>query len=202
LPLRANFKNSSKGTFMQCNTQFITTIAVTTLMMTAVHPARSQESFINLVNANSKCLQPINNSTAAGDAMVLLPCDPKNTAQVWIQTTSSGKVHFVNFNSKLCLDARGAAAAGTPIQQWTCNAITNENWWNPGSYSGPLISAVSGTSNYCLIPTGDQDGATLQLTPCSSSVLTGEIWFRPAAPDPNPNPPTPVCGQPKSHPCP
>src|ERR1700722_7166228 len=68
-------------------------------------------------SVSEKCLQPINNSTTPGDAIVLLPCDPKNTAQVWIQTASSCKVHFINYNSKLCLDARGGAAAGTPIQQ-------------------------------------------------------------------------------------
>jgi Ricin-type beta-trefoil lectin domain len=179
--------------------RLLTTMTVAALMMIAFYPAQAQNSLINLVNANKKCLQPLNNSTTPGDAMVLLPCDPKNTAQVWIQTASSGKVHFINYNSKLCLDARGSAAAGTPIQQWTCDSITNENWWDPGSSSGALVSAVSGTSNYCLIPTGDQDGANLQLIPCSSSVFTDEIWFRPAAS--NPNPP-PKCVPSKSHPCP
>jgi len=190
-------------TAMGRNNRPLTTIAVAAaLMMIASYPAQAQNSFINLVNANKKCLQPINNSTTPGDAMVLLPCAPQNLSQVWIvQTESSGKVHFINYNSKLCLDARGGAAAGTPIQQWTCNSITNENWWSPGGSGGPLVSAVSGTSNYCLIPTGDQDGAKLQLIPCSTSVYTGELWNRPAVPDPNP-PPGGGCVQSKSHPCP
>jgi hypothetical protein len=114
------------------NNRPLNTMTVAALMMIPSYPARAQNSFINLVNSVSKkCLQPINNSTTPGDPIVLLPCDPNNTAQVWIQTASSGKVHFINYNSKLCLDARGAAAAETPIQQWTCNSITNENWWNP-----------------------------------------------------------------------
>jgi hypothetical protein len=182
------------------NNRLLTAMTVAALMMIPSYPARAQNSFINLVNSVSeKCLQPINNSTTPGDAIVLLPCDPKNTAQVWIQTASSGKVHFINYNSKLCLDARGGAAAGTPIQQWTCNSITNENWWNPRNTSGPLISAVSGTSNFCLIPTGSQDGADLQLIPCSTSVYHGELFSRPAVPDPNP---PPNCVPSKFHPCP
>ena len=178
--------------------RLLATMTVAALMMIAVYPAQAEGAFIYLVNANNKCLQPINNSTTAGDAMVLMSCDPKNTAQVWLQTASSGKVHFINYNSNLCLDARGGAAAGTPIQQWTCNSITNENWLSPASYGGPLISAVSGSSTYCLIPTGDQDGATLQLTLCSSTVLTGEIWFYPGVPNP-PNQGAPCM---RNHPCP
>jgi hypothetical protein len=182
------------------NNRLLATMTVAALMVIASCPARAQNSLINVVNlVSQKCLQPINNSTTPGDAIVLLPCDPNNTAQVWIQTASSGKVHFINYKSKLCLDARGGAAAGTPIQQWTCNSITNENWWNPGNTSGPLISAVSGTSNFCVIPTGSQDGADLQLIPCSTSVYHGELFSRPAAP--NPNPP-PACVPSKSHPCP
>ena len=182
------------------NNRLLTTMTVGALMMLAYYPAQAQKSFINLVNIK-KCLQPINNSTTPGDAIVLLPCDAQNTAQVWIQTVVSGKAHFINYHSKLCLDARGRAAAGTPIQQWTCNSITNENWWDPGTSSSPLVSAVSGTSKFCLVPLGAQDGAQFQLVPCSVDVDTGEIFFRRAAPNPNPNPP-PDCVPSKSHPCP
>jgi hypothetical protein len=184
------------------NNRLLTAITIASaLTIVASYPAQAQNSFINLVNSNKKCLQPINKSTTPGDAMVLLPCDPQNLSQVWIvQTGSSGKVHFVNYSSKLCLDARGGAAAGTPIQQWTCNSITNENWL-AGISGGALVSAVSGTSNYCVIPTGDQDGAKLQLIPCSTSIYAGELWNFPAVPDPNP-PPGGGCVQSKSHPCP
>jgi hypothetical protein len=170
--------------------------------MIASYPAQAQNSIINLVYAVTKtCLQPINNSTSPGDAMVLQPCDPKNTAQVWIQTaSSSGKVHFINFNSKLCLDARGSAATGTPIQQWTCDSITNENWWSGNNLSsGQILSAVSGTSKFCLVPAGAQNGATTLLSPCTSTQI--QIWNRPAVPDPN-QPPPPNCGPNKPHPCP
>jgi hypothetical protein len=170
------------------------------LMMIASYPSQAQNSSINLVNAvTQKCLQPINNSTTLGAAIVPQPCDPKNTAQVWIQTGSSGTVHFINYNSKLCLDARGGAATGTPIQQWTCNSITNENWRINNSSNNPLISAVSGTSKYCLTDTGAQNGAATELYPCTGVV--SEIWNRPAVPDPN-QPPGGGCVQSKSHQCP
>ncbi len=181
------------------NHRLVTTITVAAaLMMIASYPAKAQNSFINLVYASNKCLQPINNSTTPGDEMVLQTCDPQNTAQVWITSASSGKVHFINYNSKLCLDARGGAATGTPIQQWTCDSITNENWWGPGNLSGQLVSAISGTSKYCLIPLGAQDGAKLQLIACANSFYTALLWLRTAVPNPNP----PICKPTRSHPCP
>lgn len=168
------------------------------LMMIASYPAQAQNSFINLVNSETKqCLQPMNNSTTLGGAIVPQPCDPKNTAQVWIQTGSSGTVHFINYNSKLCLDARGGAATGTPIQQWTCDSITNENWRINNINKVALVSAVSGTSKYCLTATGPQNGAPMELYPCTGVV--SENWNRPAVPDPNQ---PPVCVPTKSHPCP
>jgi hypothetical protein len=181
------------------NNQLLTTITVAAaLMMIASYPVQAQNSFINLVNGESKqCLQPINNSTTLGAAIVWQPCDPKNTAQVWIQTGSSGTVHFINYNSQLCLDARGGAATGTPIQQWNCNSITNENWRINNSSSDPLVSAVSGTSTYCLTATGAQNGAPTELYPCTGDV--SEIWNRPAVPDPK-QPPN--CVPTKSHRCP
>lgn len=184
---------------MQANHRRLTTMTIAALMMIAVYPVQAAGAYIHLVNANGNCLQPINSSTTVGDAMVLMPCDPKNMAQVWIQSASSGKIHFINYNSHLCLDARGGAATGTPIQQWTCDSITNENWQSPASYGGPLISAVSGTSTYCMTPTGGQNGTPLQLTLCSTTILTGQIWFYPGVPDPTPIP-EPHCLP--NHPCP
>jgi hypothetical protein len=181
------------------NNRLLTTMTVAAaLMMIASYPAQAQRSFINLVNAETKqCLQPISNSTTPGDTIVPQPCDPKNTAQVWIQTGSSGTVHLINYNSKLCLDARGGAATGTPIQQWTCDSITNENWRINNSNNGALVSAVSGTSKYCLSATGPQNGVRMELYPCTGVV--SEDWNRPSVPDPNQ---PPVCVPSRSHPCP
>lgn len=158
------------------------------LMAIASSPAQAQNSLINLVNLETKqCLQPVNNSTAPGGAIVPQPCDPKNTAQIWIQTGPSGTVHFMNYNSRLCLDARGGAATGTPIQQWTCDSITNENWRINNTNKVALVSAVSGTSSFCMSPIGSQSGAAMELYPCTGAL--SEDWDRPAVPDPNPPPP-------------
>ena len=84
------------------NNHLVTTITVAAaLMMIASSSAQAQRSFVNLVNSvTKKCLQPTNNSTTLGDVIVPQPCDPNNTAQIWIQTGSSGVVHFINYNSK------------------------------------------------------------------------------------------------------
>lgn len=112
-----HFLNEPAATVI--NSRLLPTITVAAaLMMIASYPAGAQNSFVNLVNSvPKKCLQPINNSTTLGDVIVPEPCDPKNAAQVWVQTWYSATVHFINYNSKLCLDARGGATAGTPIEQ-------------------------------------------------------------------------------------
>jgi hypothetical protein len=77
----------------------------------------------------------------------------------------------------LCLDARGGAADGTPVQQWTCNNISNENWQTgkqinqlPAIYPS-LISRVSGTSSHCLdMPDADPTvGHAMQIYRCNGT---------------------------------
>ena len=91
--------------------------------------------------------------------------------------------HVVNRGSGLCLDAQGRAANGTPIIQWPCNSISNENW-DFGNSSGSVFtlrSRVSGTTSTCLDVPGAQAtvGLALQLWSCNGTVA--QSW---QAPDP------------------
>src|SRR6202020_3314651 len=112
-----------------------------------------------------KCLQQLRGSNAEGAAIVLAACDTTIAAQYWVKVPVSGSVaHYRNQSSQMCLDARVAAANGTPVQQWQCDKITNENWQytqDSGDTAPKLISRVSGTNTYCLtIPGEGTDDAT------------------------------------------
>ena len=78
-------------------------------------------------------------------------------AQQWAVASSSSGFHLVNRFSGLCLDARGGAANGTPVEQWTYDWISNENWsWGNGRMSGQVLeSGVSGTYNHCVSSPGE-----------------------------------------------
>ena len=128
------------------------------------------------------CLQPINESSAQGVAIVQQPCNG-SAAQQWTKVQVSGEIyHYVNGLSGLCLDARGGAANHTPVQQWTCNKISNENWQPGDGYNDtipPLFSRVSGTSNYCLDEPGGQTivGLAMQIYRCNGTVA--QDWYTP-----------------------
>jgi Ricin-type beta-trefoil lectin domain len=132
--------------------------------------------------ASNLCLQPVNESTAQGAAIVQKPCN-KSAAQQWTSVPVSGNVyHYVNSLSGLCLDARGRAANHTPVQQWTCNKISNENWESPEADSDtipPLFSRVSGTRSHCLDVPGGQNtaGLAIQIYICNGTLA--QIWFVP-----------------------
>lgn len=121
------------------------------------------------------CLQPVGGSTTQGVAIVQEPCNGGNIAQEWVYVYVSGGFHFENALSCLCLDARGGAANRTPVQQWTCNGISNETWQPPtsptGASIGPVISRVSGSSSYCLDIPG---GSSLLGSPCRSTSAMGQ----------------------------
>ena len=129
----------------------------------------------------NKCLQPINGSTAQGAAIVQEPCSKASAAQQWAQVpVGNNNFHYVNSVSGLCLDARGGAANHTPVQQWTCNNISNENW-QPGADEDddipPLFSRVSGTMDYCLDVPGGQTttaGLAMQIYRCNGTI--SQIW--------------------------
>ena len=131
---------------------------------------------------NQKCLTPVDPSQGA--TVVQHPCDIDrsivNRAQEWdavCKDVGCSIVHMVNHESLLCLDARGGATNGTPIQMWPCNSISNENWDygpNPGESGRSnfvLRSRVSGTRSHCLDVPGSQDvdGLSMQLWGCNGT---------------------------------
>src|SRR5258708_17128083 len=60
-------------------------------------------------------------------------------AQQWMEISVGSNIfHYKNVLGGLCLDARGRAKNGTPVQQWTCNRIGNESW-QPGEYMPDYI---------------------------------------------------------------
>ena len=128
------------------------------------------------------CLQPVNESTAQGAAIVQEPCN-EHAAQQWTSVPVGGNnFHYVNGLSGLCLDARGGAANHTPVQQWTCNKISNENWQPGDDYNDtipPLFSHVSGTTDYCLDQPGGQTtpGLAMQIYRCNQTLA--QDWFAP-----------------------
>jgi hypothetical protein len=126
------------------------------------------------------CLQPINKSMKPGAAIVQETCTGL-PEQIWIwMTLPNGGSHLMNGLSGLCLDARGPADNKTPVQQWTCEQISNENWEAVAAVGTPdqeiLKSRVSGTSNYCLdIPGGNSTaGLAVQIYSCNNSA--SQIW--------------------------
>jgi hypothetical protein len=143
----------------------------------------TQNSPFTIQNFGSNnCLQPINESIAQGAAIVQMPCNNR-PAQNWRAVSIGGNIyHFINSISGLCLDARGKAANHTPVQQWTCNKISNENWESPDVGTDdipPLISRVSGTRSYCLdVPGGQKTaGLAMQIYRCNGTVA--QLWFTP-----------------------
>ena len=143
----------------------------------ASSPALAEDPIVKLVSSSSaKCLQPVNGSLNQGDAIVQQPCDGSVAQQWTVTAVSSTKVHLVNRASHLCLDARGGATNGTPIQQWTCNKITNENW-SFGITNNLLSSGVSNTFSHCVATPGTQGGLAMQLRFCSNT--PSQVWTRP-----------------------
>ncbi|MEW9547350.1 RICIN domain-containing protein [Nonomuraea sp. NPDC050783] len=140
------------------------------------------------VNTNetgpAKCLQPVDGSLEPGAAIVQVTCDwsAGSFAQQWAKDDlGGGVIHYRNISSGLCLDARGSATDGTPVQQWVCNSISNERWQHPvpdliDVLDGPIISRVSGTSSHCLDVPGasPQAGLAMQLWRCNDT--TAQAW--------------------------
>jgi hypothetical protein len=143
-------------------------------VIAVVLPASANPPLL-LVNPHTEmCLQPEGGSKVQGTAIVQEPCDPPGPAQVWFPVGS----HFENAVSELCLDARGGADNHTPVQQWTCNEITNENWSaevNTKGGGAPIVSNVSGTSSHCLDVPGGQAtaGLPMQIYECNGTLAQG-----------------------------
>jgi len=146
------------------------------IVLAAAAPAQVQtdDTAVNLVSAASgKCLQPINQSHNQGDAVVQQTCNGSAAQQWTVHAVSGTKFHLINKDSGLCLDARGNAVDGTPIQQWPCNQISNENWGFGNSHD-LLMSEVSDTSSHCIATPGNQDGLPMALRRCNGG--PSQVW--------------------------
>jgi len=66
----------------------------------------------------------------------------------------------------------------TPVQQWTCNNISNENWEVDGAaYTVNLKSRVSGTNKYCLDVPGGQTTAELAMQIYICNGTASQLWL-------------------------
>jgi len=155
---------------------FVSAIVITVGLAVA-SPARAEYPIVRLVSVqNGMCLQPVNGSLNQGDAIVQAPCNG-SLAQQWTdEPVSWTSTHLVNRASHLCLNARGGARNGTPIQQWTCNWISNQKW-NFGITNNLLGSNVSGTGSHCIATPGGQAGLPMELRFCDGNAA--QLWNRP-----------------------
>jgi hypothetical protein len=147
-------------------------------MLTA-KAAAALQPFVFFNAHTSMCLEPQNDSTAAGAPILQEPCKASG-AQQWIYLLDGSAVLFQNAQTGLCLDARGGAANHTPVQQWPCNSISNEKWQifvpAKGSLDAPVQSRVAGSSGFCLdIPGGQATvGLAMQIYRCNQTV--SQLW--------------------------
>jgi galactose oxidase len=143
--------------------------------LAAASPAYASTYGFEIQNAETGwCLQPAGGSSAPGALVVQATCNG-SLAQRWATAPASSGVHLVNLSTGLCLDARGGADSGTPIEQWTCDWISNENWKTPLGYLG---SGVSGTYTYCVTPVQEFLGlsTSVALQPCLG--WADQVWYR------------------------
>ena len=155
----------------------------TTSSLAVASPAHADNTITQLVSGSSgECLQPAGGSSALGAAIVQERCNG-SFLQQWSQATvpsksifGSNQVQLVNLANGLCMDARGGAANGTPIEQWVCDWISNENW-SFGINNNELVSRVSHTSSHCITTPGAYPGAPMELQFCGG--YSAQIWSRP-----------------------
>ena len=129
-------------------------------------------------NGNGLCLQPAGGSTSQGAAIVQAPCDKQAPSQRWtsMNFNATNTVFQVrNLGTGMCLDTRGGASNGAPIQQWQCNSISNEKW-DLGPNYVVLRSRVSGTQSHCIDVPGQsgQVGLAVQLWGCNNT--PAQLW--------------------------
>jgi Ricin-type beta-trefoil lectin domain-like len=192
-------------------TFYVAASVITVALSAKLAAASAPVVFFN--NNTNMCLQPASGSTAAGMAIVQEPCNNSganvnagqnvssnvnanvnrgiiaNPAQEWTSIpVGDGNFQYKNVLSGLCLDARGKAQYGTPVQQWKCGKITNQIW-KPTPYpidsnapTGPgiqVISQISGSDNYCLtIPAGEvKAGLPMKIENCNRKYYQNwQIW--------------------------
>lgn len=165
-----------------CRAFFVAVLIIAVVGSAAPAAASGPDEIYNFLT--NQCLQPANGSTEQGGAIVQERCNG-GAAQKWMEVSVGRNIfHYVNALSGLCLDARGSAKNGTPVQQWTCNGISNENW-QPGEDIADeipaLFSRVSGTNSYCLDIPGAQKtaGLAMQIYRCNGTEAQ-KWWIAPS----------------------
>jgi hypothetical protein len=159
----------------RCIVLSLTLGIATAAVLASATQARAEDPVGPLVSGqNGKCLQPINGSTKQGDAIVQETCNGSAAQQWTVHDISSTQVHLINRANGLCLDARGKAVNGTPIQQWPCNWISNEKW-GFGIKNNTLSSAIyNSVFTHCVATLASQNGAPVQLSACSGDI--SQVW--------------------------
>jgi ricin-type beta-trefoil lectin protein len=95
------------------------------------------------VMAQGKCLTAGTSggpAGAAGTRVQLWICKSLDRTQLW-QVQGS---QLFNAYTGLCLDAGSSTADGTPLQVWTCNGTTAQNWTLPTGSSLPTSNPDQG----------------------------------------------------------
>jgi hypothetical protein len=83
--------------------------------------------------------------------------------------TDGSRYRLVSVMSSQCVDVTGGSqAAGTAIQQYTCNANAAQNWTFARAADG-TFSLHSQISGLCLATTADTAGSALHQQPCDGS---------------------------------
>ena len=109
-----------------------------------------------------RCLDILNDSTAAGTQVQLYDCNG-NGGQKWVQQTNGS---LLNPQSGLCLDdPNGNTANGTQLRIWPCNGASAQGFTVTGG------GTVASNGGQCVDVAGDDNGgnaSSVQLWNCQS----------------------------------
>jgi hypothetical protein len=116
--------------------------------------------------------------TTQGASVEGEPCQAGDTAQIWVNATTSGTFALENAQSRLCMDAFShTAAAGVPIEVRDCEGDTNQTWTllDSRSTGGGLIfeSNIAHSTGLCIGNAGSQ-GVQLRLGTCENT--PSQFW--------------------------
>jgi hypothetical protein len=168
------------GLVLACATSLGLGLAVTA-------PAHAATGFPIRNTGNGYCLQTTGGTADIGSPVVQEPCTTTGIGfiqQSWtFNHLSDGTEQIVNLATGNCLDARGGAASGTPVQQWTCgpntSVISNEKWTTgtPLPVISEVVSHVSGTASFCLDDPSQskQPGQAMQIFACNAT--SAQEWI-------------------------
>ena len=108
------------------------------LSLAWVPTVAAQYHFIQNVGS-SKCLQPVDESLDEGAPVIQTTCNG-SVFQIWEKLEIRQSIFWWrNLGSGKCLETAGGAANHQPINQWTCNWISNE-WWDSPNVAGCVAS--------------------------------------------------------------